>query len=106
MRRQAHEERKARNRLYKRAVWTKHLRPNQLRKQPLCEYCGAEATDVDHIVEHDMDMRLFRDPRNLRSLCHSCHTRKSKGGELAACDENGSVRAEQSTEWFRRWGES
>lgn len=43
--------------------------------------CGAEATDVDHIVPGD-DHSMA----NLRALCGWCHARKSaqEGGQAAA----------------------
>lgn len=83
------DERKLRQRLYKLRVWTDRLRPRQLRKQPLCYHCGEPATDVDHVTPHDGNWRLFTDPRNLRSLCRSCHSRKTQGGSPIGCDTNG-----------------
>lgn len=38
------------------------------------------ATDVDHIVPHRGDMRLFWDASNLQALCHGCHSRKTMSG--------------------------
>lgn len=35
------------------------------------------ATEVDHIVPHRGDERLFRDEKNLQSLCRPCHSRKT-----------------------------
>lgn len=77
-------------RLYDLDVWKHHLRPNQLLREPYCRACTAKgirehrpellrvpATDVDHITPHRGNMRLFLDPSNLQSLCHSCHSRKT-----------------------------
>ena len=38
---------------------------------------GAPATDVDHIIPHRGDKKLFWDSGNWQSLCHECHSRKS-----------------------------
>lgn len=53
-----------------------------LHAHPLCEECMKEgryvkATDVDHIVPHRGDMKLFWDRSNWQSLCHRCHSRKT-----------------------------
>ena len=43
-----------------------------------CEWCGAIATEVDHIIEiktgEGWDKRLDYD--NLRPLCHACHDKR------------------------------
>ena len=72
---------KAWHRLYKRPEWPK-LRADQLAREPFCRECAAQgnrvrATEVDHIRPHCGDLRLFLDPDNLQSLCHSCHSRKT-----------------------------
>ena len=82
--------------LYKLPIWTKVLRPNQLAREPFCRACAergrktgeawllrVRATDVDHIIPHRGDMKLFTDPHNLQSLCHACHSRKT-AAEMAA----------------------
>ena len=58
------------------------LRSAQLLKEPFCRACAARglrvrATDVDHIRDHKGDWTVFTDERNLQSLCHSCHSRKT-----------------------------
>ena len=50
---------------------------------PLCEECRKagryiKATDVDHIVPHRGDMKLFWDESNWQALCHSCHSKKTR----------------------------
>ena len=35
-----------------------------------------KATDVDHIIAHRGDPKLFWDQSNWRALCHSCHSRE------------------------------
>jgi 5-methylcytosine-specific restriction protein A len=54
--------------------WTR-IRAAHLEAEPWCRECGAEATDVDHIVpraEGGTD-----DDANLQSLCHRHHSRKT-----------------------------
>lgn len=53
-----------------------------LAANPLCVRCEAEgrvteATDVDHHIPHRGDYTLFWDESNWRSLCHSCHSKKT-----------------------------
>lgn len=85
------------HKLYKLPIWTNDLRPNQLAREPFCRECTARAmrtgerhlhrvpaTDVDHIIPHRGNMKLFTDRKNLQSLCHSCHSRKT----LAEISEN------------------
>jgi 5-methylcytosine-specific restriction enzyme A len=38
------------------------------------------ATQVDHVVPHRGDPRLFWDQHNWQSLCASCGARKSRQG--------------------------
>ena len=62
-------------------------RKGWLAKHPLCVVCDAQgrvtaATDVDHIVPHRGDMRLFWDSTtNWQSLCGPCHKAKTGAGE-------------------------
>ena len=70
------------HKLYLLPVWIYDLRPTQLLQHPFCEECSKQgkrvrATDVDHRIDHKGDMALFTDRNNLRSLCHSCHSRKT-----------------------------
>jgi len=57
--------------------WQK-IRAAFLRQCPQCEWCGAEATEADHIVPlskggtHSFD--------NLRALCKSCHSKRTRQG--------------------------
>ena len=55
----------------------KVLRVQALRRDGgICVNCGAEATEVDHIVEIQDGGEEF-DLSNLRSLCHACHVAKT-----------------------------
>lgn len=70
-------------RWYNRAVW-RRLRVVQLNRQPLCEDCLVAdppritaATEVDHEKPHRGDWALFADPKNLKSRCKPCHSRKT-----------------------------
>lgn len=59
-----------------------------LAKHPYCAECARQgrrelATEVDHIVPHKGDMKLFWDRKNWQGLCHTCHsikTAKEDGG--------------------------
>ena len=63
---------------YSRPDWKK-LRRRKLAEQPLCEACHlARAVHVDHIKAHRGNERLFLDYANLRALCHSCHSVKTR----------------------------
>ncbi len=67
-------------RWYGLAIWRKVLRPNQLTKEPLCQFCWLRemvtaADTVDHRTPHKGDWSLFTDPENLQSLCGPCHTK-------------------------------
>ena len=53
-----------------------------LRAHPLCVVClkanrVTAATEVDHIIPHKGDPRLFWDESNWQSLCKSCHSTKT-----------------------------
>lgn len=77
--------------MYYTKLWREDLRPNQLLEEPFCRECArsgkrVRATDVDHIRDHKGNWGLFCDDRNLQSLCHSCHSRKT----LAEMQQNGS----------------
>ena len=65
------------------AAWQKARREFLRNVQPLCQEClkqgkYTKATDVDHIVPHRGDMRLFWDESNWQALCHSCHSKKTR----------------------------
>jgi 5-methylcytosine-specific restriction protein A len=62
------------NRIYD-GAWRK-LRAWFIAENPRCG-CGAPATDVDHIVSVKSDPSRRLDPSNLRSMCHSCHSRRT-----------------------------
>lgn len=55
------------------ADWRK-LRAAHLKRHPWCRLCGAEASDVDHIVPRRIAPERRLDPTNLQSLCKSCHS--------------------------------
>ena len=77
------EEAKAWHWMYDTPEWRDDLRPTQLLREPYCEECDkrglrrVRATDVDHRVDHKGNWEVFTDRSNLRSLCHSCHSRKT-----------------------------
>lgn len=60
---------------YDRRDWRDRIRPRQLSREPLCEFCKEQgriepATEVDHIDGDPWN----DDPYNLRSLCKPCHS--------------------------------
>lgn len=84
-------------RLYDLAVWRK-LRAQQLCDEPLCRHCKARgvlkfATDVDHVTPI-ANGGAELDQSNLQSLCHTCHSQKTRsenGGNvvLLGCATDG-----------------
>ena len=53
----------------------RRIRAAHLRDEPDCAFCGATATEVDHI-ERRSDGGSD-DRSNLRSLCKPCHSRRT-----------------------------
>lgn len=57
-----------------------HIRSSYIKKNPMCAMClvdgvYAVATEVDHIIRlHDGGTH---DKKNLQSLCHDCHAKKT-----------------------------
>ena len=75
------EMRSAASRGYGRA-WQK-ARKKYLEVHPLCVECMKEgryvrATDVDHIIPHRGDQKLFWDESNWQALCHRHHSMKTR----------------------------
>jgi hypothetical protein len=68
---------------YNSASWRTVFRPAALRRHPLCQQCErVAATHVDHIIDFITELgfiswELFRSAENHRSLCASCHSRKT-----------------------------
>lgn len=85
---------------YKSRAW-REARWQALRRDHFqCVQCGDIAEEVDHIIE--LTPENIDDPHialslgNLQSLCHDCHTRKTKGWgtdleDGFAFDESGQV---------------
>lgn len=53
-----------------------------LAAHPFCVECARRgmvtaATEVDHIIPHKGNMKLFWDRSNWQPLCHACHSRKT-----------------------------
>ena len=62
--------------------WRK-ARQQFLHSHPLCVECQKEgryvkATDVDHIIPHRGDQKLFWDMSNWQALCHRHHSMKTR----------------------------
>ena len=61
--------------------WDK-ARKGYLRSHPLCAECQRQgrltpASEVDHIIPHRLDMKVFWDYDNWQALCKSCHSAKT-----------------------------
>ena len=54
-------------------AWEK-ARAEFLAQYPWCRRCGERATDVDHIIPHRGDPKLFWDRTNWQPLCRSHHS--------------------------------
>lgn len=71
--------------LYNDRRWRgKHgLKRRVLNEEPICQAPGCErpSSEVDHIVPHNGDERLFFDRANLQGLCETCHSQKTRRGE-------------------------
>lgn len=65
---------------YRQAAW-RTVRALKLQQNPLCEECKQKNRLVEaKVVDHIQPIRLGGEPldmANLRSLCTSCHNRKS-----------------------------
>jgi 5-methylcytosine-specific restriction protein A len=71
--------------------WYRIARWRRLRQQVLVEQayqCANPACrqvvleqDIDHVIPHQGDVKLFWDRANLQALCRPCHTRKTLRGE-------------------------
>lgn len=61
--------------------WRK-ARVRHLKQNPLCVHCLEKglivpANEVDHVIPHKGDKKLFWDKDNWQSLCKPCHSRKT-----------------------------
>ena len=67
---------------YNTNTW-KDLRRQILRRDLYtCQWCGARANEVHHIIEltpENIGTDIAYDIENLVSLCHQCHTSHHKG---------------------------
>lgn len=69
-----------RNGFYGTRRW-RATRKRQLYVEPLCRFCGDVATDVDHIRDIEAGGDVWSSS-NLQSLCHRCHSRKTRATQL------------------------
>ena len=73
--------------LYQSRRWRHETRLRIIaRDRGICQKCGIltrqgragpRAGEVDHIVDHHGDSKLFFDHQNLQLLCKSCHIKKT-----------------------------
>jgi 5-methylcytosine-specific restriction protein A len=50
--------------------------------EPFCRECSNHgkkvlATDIDHIISHNGDLKIFWNRLNLQPLCKECHQMKT-----------------------------
>ena len=71
---------------YNSGAWKAARHQALVRDAYTCRVCGARATEVDHIIEltplNIIDKTITLNPSNLQSLCHDCHTRKTREDKL------------------------
>jgi hypothetical protein len=54
------------------------LRALILRRDPVCVECHrAPSAVADHIADHEGNLELFFDEKNVRGICKACHDRKT-----------------------------
>jgi len=77
-----------------------------LKINPLCRRCKdmgrtTAATEVDHVIPHKGDRKLFWDRANWQALCKTHHSRKTaseeRGGLRRGCDAQGDARSTRTT---------
>ena len=76
-------------------AWQK-ARQRYLEAHPLCvEYMKegkyVKATDVDYIIPHRGDRKLFRDENKWQALCHSHHSIKTRNKNQNALPSEGCI---------------
>ncbi|NQV85464.1 MAG: HNH endonuclease [Woeseiaceae bacterium] len=70
------------------AAW-RRARDSFLIKHPVCRMCQdngklEEGVEVDHIIPHRGNMKLFWDETNWQALCRHCHSSVKQRLERAA----------------------
>lgn len=68
--------------LYKSARY-QAARKSFMAAHPWCARCGELAAELDHIIPHEGNMKLFYDQKNWQTLCKRCHSQKT------ATEDNG-----------------
>ncbi|MGE3247968.1 MAG: HNH endonuclease [Beijerinckiaceae bacterium] len=56
----------------------REAREEFIRRNPVCAFCGAPSTVVDHIEPHKGDLKLFWRRSNWQALCASCHNSRKQ----------------------------
>lgn len=88
------------SRLYDLQRW-RDMRARHVHRSPLCVKCSrkglvVKGEEVDHIIPHCGDERLFWDEANLQTLCNPCHSEKT-----AQEDGLGPAQASILPKWIR-----
>ena len=83
--RRADEEQSKLDSFYNSALWKK-VRMAHRTREPLCRHCHiagrvTAGNVVDHIIER-RDGGADYDPANLQTLCHACHSIKTKTEQM------------------------
>jgi 5-methylcytosine-specific restriction protein A len=69
---------------YRTQRWRKRA-AEQIRREPRCRYCGEPARHADHVEHHHGDPVKFWTGA-LQSLCHGCHSEKTRKDEAELAD--------------------
>lgn len=71
------------------AQW-KRFRAEYLQRHPVCVVCSGIATEVDHIIPLRSGGARF-DEINLQSMCHVCHSKKTRGDQEYGQEKKGHI---------------
>lgn len=69
-----------------------------LKRNPYCEACGKQATQIHHFVPRSLSNNLRYDLNNGISLCKGCHHKHHAAGDPAIYE---AITRNKSKEWFK-----
>lgn len=69
---------KERNKFYKTKAWRSVRKSVLERDLYICQYCGRpDSFTVDHTTPLEVYVQGALEPKNLKTICHTCHQRKT-----------------------------